>query len=105
LLSSSAALGGQPVSLASVPIRPPTSPAVPTGLLTSAEGKDASLSRKMSGLKRKKRKFTRTLEGLSSSNQKVCDFDFATYPSKHHLTTVNAQKNLPRLLLPRQGAP
>ena len=36
---SSAALGSQSVSLASVPIGPSTSPVVPTGLLTSAEGK------------------------------------------------------------------
>ena len=46
----------------------------------------------MRGLKKKKCKFTRTLEGPSSSDQKVTDFDFATYRSEHDLTTANAQQ-------------
>ncbi len=70
---------------------PPTCLSVLTGLLTSVEGKVLSLSWKMRGLKRKRRKFTRTLKGLSSSDQKVTDFDFATYQSEQDLTTANDQ--------------
>ena len=49
-----------------------------------------SLSRKTRVLKRKQCKFTRTLDGPFLSNQKVTDFDFATYRSEHILTTANA---------------
>jgi hypothetical protein len=45
----------------------------------------------MRGLKR--HKFTRTLEGPSLSNQRVNDFDFATYRSEHNLTTAYMQYN------------
>jgi hypothetical protein len=59
------------------------------------QGQDNSSSRKMRGLRRTRRKFTRTLSGRAPSgfNQKVSGFNYDAYREQNnHLQTVNAQQ-------------
>jgi hypothetical protein len=110
---SLAAPDGQPVSLVVPSIQPislaapagqPVSLAVPAGQLVSLAAQAGqpvsddicakAKERKMRGLRRGRRKFTRTIHGLSQANQKISNFDYGSYQEENNMPTQNAQQVL-----------
>ena len=65
--------------------------------------KAAALANKMRGLKKKRKKFTRTLEG--TKNQKQSAFDYATFREENSLRAANAQQIMNAVAPAKQKSP